>query len=207
VLRRFARAVAAEVAAGFRQPMDDAAWGRLRDATYRLRARDARRVYAAFGALVASPAAPIDVAMVDLLGDHSAAAFCRRFLDNGRWMNYLADAIDEPVRSRRHAHAVARAEEWRADRDAQRDAAQHAAHEARRRLEHRASASDAFAKHADQLRSALPQIHWDDVAATPRAAWRDVRLSTLTDAQRLALHHVMLQPELAARLRDATETI
>lgn len=147
----------------------NATWRRIVSATRALSAAARGRLERA---LISAACGDVAEPMLGLRADE-CARFRRLFVDNGRWMAAVSgeEEVDAPVDDGGSSSA-ARATAW----------SQHC-------LRRREAGAHLWSHLGPRLRARFPRIHWDDVAATPRAAWNDVCLKDLGHDERVALAH------------------
>ena len=120
----------------------------------------------------------------------TASEFSAKFLDNGRWMGFLADVLDEPsVHVRRDLLESARATRER-DACLRRTQSELDAQLSKARLALRTERRRAFLRQRASLQRAFPAICWSDPNSTPRHEFRKMQLSKLSAEQRNAVLYV-----------------
>lgn len=183
-----------------RATVDETMWRRIRQSTMAISSQEAAVLYRAFYLASNNPEQatrefPFSVLRMDM------TEFSRKMLDNGRWMEFLSDAIAEP-----DLDARAEAQEKR-DLDESR---MHRLHRARSNFHKQATAnrmrlrqrgSAAVIQCKASLQSKYPGILWDDVAATPIHEWNRIQWSDLNDDEKVAVEflagHLPIVREIA----------
>lgn len=170
-------------------PMTDMDWNIIQDATIQLSVLEASWLYITFTQVV-TDAPDCHILPFFRKGSFDAQRFHKYFLSNGRWMEYLADAIDEPNVEARQRNLLHRRIENKRLGASQRHMAQEDVRQSSLRLARKQSAKNAFESRVDSLRIRFPEIQWNDVASTHPAAWQALRLSQLDATDRLALVYI-----------------
>lgn len=182
--------------------VSEAEWATLREATLLLSVPEARQWYRAFARMAAEGRAPRRHPFCRVL-HFEVERFVAAFLSNGRWMEHLADAIEQPDVALRKAHAARVLRAASAGAVLQRQHSERAARESRTRLALRDAAARAYLAHGAALRRRFPQVRWEDAASTPDVAWSTVRLSELSPDERLAAWHAVQAAPTHVRERVA----
>jgi hypothetical protein len=170
--------------------VSESEWEALCDAALGLSVAEARRWYAACAQMTTDGRAPRRHPFRGVK-DFDANRFVAIFVSNGRLMETLADAIDEPDVATRKARAASTRRAARLGAERQRRDSADEARASHTRLALRDAAARAYAVHGDALRARYPHIRWHDAAATPEPAWGALRLSSLSVGERLAAWHAV----------------
>ena len=180
--------------------VDENMWQRIRQSTMVMSSQEAVILYKAFYLASNDPEKatqefPFSVSRVD------TTEFAKKMLDNGRWMEFLSDAIAEPdLGARAEAREKRDLDESRMHR-LQRARSNFHKQATANRLGLRQRGSTAVIQCKASLQSKYPGILWNDVAATPIHEWNRIQWSELTDDEKVAVEfmagHLPIVRELA----------
>lgn len=162
-------------------------WRVIEDATMELSAAEAELLYKMFVQISCNQSAL--GLCVTLFHCSDAQLFASVFLENGRWINYLSDVLEEPDIDRRKNNAVERRRKHEHDIQRHSKHAETIIEVSRMRREHRRESQKAFARCKNALRTKLPDIIWNDISSTPRQIWNQVQTSRLSTDECLALDY------------------
>ena len=194
-----------QVLLGERRSVCPAAWSALLSTTARLTPQEAQELYltlanVAFGNDAVAPLGALGPTVVQ-----HRERFLRFFLDNGKWMETLADVMDAAKDGTTHAQRLAVADARRAAlRETQLRVAALQAELSTRALQFDAASELAYRVHAHVVRGKWPGVAWDDPPSVPVSAWSGVRLAHEPEDLQYALCYACRNvPCMRDRLADA----
>lgn len=177
-------------------------WATIFDATEALSFLEANLIYGSWCNLVSGQPTRVLGVMNGIVNSHRDR-FLRFFVDNGRWVEQLADMIDTPAGvDRSHARSVSDARLLSARR-AQLQVRATQCEQSRRAVRFDTAAYHAFAAHHAVLRQKWPTIMWSNPTSVPVCEWASVALTNEPDfvayAVCYACRHV---PIMSDRIQD-----